>query len=187
MPLKKPKLTQPKEYTPRDDFRTPFYAVECIVPYIPKDIPIWECAYGEGHIVRALKYFNFNVYSSDIFENGADFKVDFLKDSSPLSKPFTIITNPPYSLKKEFIHRALEYDVPFAFLISADYSQWLINVLETSNVQRITPRKRINFITPHRKLNTTSYFHTYWLVRYFNLPKDEIFVDINTKGLIDVE
>lgn len=187
MGLVKPKLVQPKEYTTRDDFRTPFYAVECIVPYIPRGIPIWECAYGEGHIVRSLRYFNFEVYSSDIFDNGADFIVDFLKDSSPLQKPFIIVTNPPYSLKKEFIYKAIDYDIPFAFLISADYSQWLINVLEMEGVQRITPRKRINFITPHKKLNTSAYFHTYWLVRYFNLPKDEIFVEINQKGWVDVE
>lgn len=185
MPLKKPKLAQPKEYSPRDDFRTPFYATEIIVPYIPKGLPIWECAYGEGHIARALKHFGFNVVSSDIFSN-ADFTVDFIKDQPPISRPFIIITNPPYSLKKEFIYKALEYEVPFAFLIPADYSQWLIDVLEKDGIQRITPRKRINFITPHKKLNTTSYFHTYWLVRYFNLPKDEIFVDINLKGLIDV-
>lgn len=186
MSLKKPKLQQPKYYTTRDDFRTPYYATEILIPYIPKCSFVWECASGEGHITRVLLNHGFRVFESDILHH--ENKIDFIKETVDFEiKDFVIITNPPYSLKKEFIYKALDYNVPFAFLISADYSQWLIDVLEKDGVKRITPKKRINFITPHRKLGTTSYFHSYWLTRYFNLPEDrqEIFVDINPKGRIE--
>lgn len=186
MKSKKPRLSQPKQYTARDNFKTPYYATEILIPYIPSCNFIWECSSGEGHISKVLVDYGFKVFESDIshYIN----KIDFLKETIDFEiKDFVIITNPPYSLKKEFVYKALEYNVPFAFLISADYSQWLINVLEIDGVKRITPKKRINFITPNRREGTTSYFHSYWLTRYFKIPenKQEIFVDINTKGRVE--
>jgi hypothetical protein len=152
----KPKLSQPE--TPdivqeRDLFYTPKYAVDLLVPFIPKEIKnIWECAAGDLHITRVLKEYGYKVLSSDI-RMDVDGVVcsNFLTDPDRTDiyiPPYAIITNPPFSIKKRFYERCKEYGVAFALLLPADYCGWLVDAVWKDVCEKIIPNRRINYITP---------------------------------------
>src|SRR3990172_7334959 len=70
---------------------------------------IWECACGNGHLVKELQRLdtNLNIRSSDIVIRDFECeKIDFLLESKNYSK-FDIITNPPYIYALEFAKKAL--------------------------------------------------------------------------------
>lgn len=87
---------------------------------IPKEKTILEPACGEGHMSEVIKSNGYNVISSDINDMGYGIVgVDFL--IAPKRKCDWIITNPPFRLSESFIHRSIEYSVPFALLLKSQY------------------------------------------------------------------
>jgi len=183
----KPRLPQKgivDKAQPRDNFQTPNYATDIIASKIPESIDyIWECASGQGKIANRLRWHGFNVLASDILENPPDRTTytNFLIDKRTDVKGYAIITNPPYSLKKQFFAKCIEYDLPFALLISGDYSLWTIDAVRKYGCEKIIPDHRIDYITPtglSGESGHTSYFHSYWLTRYFYLGQTETFVTL---------
>lgn len=175
-----PQKTTLNRSQPRDLFQTPDYAVDLLVPFIPKEIRgIWECAAGEGKIVHRLRWYGYDVYPSDIRPDlVATLQRNFLQAVVCTS---AIITNPPFSLKRHFFLKCIELDVPFALLISGDYSLWTIDAIRKYGCEKIVPDHRIDYITPTGLSGAnghSSYFHSYWLTRYFNLGKSETFVEL---------
>lgn len=185
----KQRLPQPEtldKSQPRDLFQTPNYAIDLLVPFIPKNtFEIWECAAGELKISNRLKDYGYRVISTDIRALPGVSELNFLeKIQNLVENPPAIITNPPYSLKRKFFERCIEYDIPFALLISADYSLWTIDAIRKYGCEKIIPDHRIDFITPTGKsgaTGNTSYFHSLWLTRYFNIGKTETFVELTKK------
>lgn len=93
-----------------DDIYTPKYAVEPLLKYIPKNIVIWECTnFGKSKITEALKKHGCKVISTDKEENFFEYELNENYDM--------IITNPPYSLKDEFLERCYELGKPFCLLL----------------------------------------------------------------------
>jgi hypothetical protein len=181
---RKPKTNQsetPNIIQGRDLFQTPNYATELLVPFIPKNTTvIWEPACGNYKISNVLTDHNFEVISTDLkYENA-----NFLTSHALLLKTDCIITNPPFSLKRKFFEKCIEYSRPFALLISADYNLWVIDAIRKYGCEKLIPDHRINFITPtglNESSGHTSYFHSLWLTRYFNLGKTETFVELTKK------
>lgn len=180
--MTKPKTTQPKtkEVQGRDLFQTPNYAVDLLVPFIPiKWSFIWECAEGEGKISNRLREHKFNVVGTDIRDK---FNWNFLSDRIPVGYYLgAIITNPPFSLKYDFIYKAIEYDLPFAFLIPFDMCGKMANLFMNYGCQGIVPTRRIDYITPtglSGKTGHTAYYHSFWLTRKFNLKDQLVFVEL---------
>lgn len=150
---KKPKTPQKKDLvglSGRDQFQTPNYAVDLLVPYLEAKkffapdykFRIWECAAGLGKIVKRLSDKGFDVFGTDLSEG-----VNFLSDHS--SGFFDcIVTNPPFSLKQEFYETCLTYKVPFALLIPADYTGWVIQAVK-DGAEKIVPTRRIDYVTPN--------------------------------------
>jgi len=172
-------MTKPKnnsKISARDQFQTPVYAVDLLIPHIPKHInTIWECACGQYFMTLALRNHGYDVYPSDII-NG----LDFLECYPPVDHIEAIITNPPYSQKLEFYKKCREYDLPFALLIPADYCGWIIQAIQ-DGCEKIIPTRRIDFITPTGKsgeTGQTSYYHSMWLTWKFNLGQTETFVNL---------
>lgn len=173
----------------RDTFETPNYAVDLLIPFIPKSIKsIWECACGSGRITKRLQHHGYFVTSTDIRDADiVDTKVNFLDPPASifwiLGPEFdtagAIVTNPPYSIKEKFILQALGFGFPFAFLINADYSGMQIEWIKRG-CEKIIPNRRIDFITPTGRQGKTSasQFHSMWLTHGFNLGKTETFVDL---------
>lgn len=79
---------------------------------VPNTVHVWEPACGGGHLSEMLRYYGYEVFSSDIVDRGYenhDQTLDFLKTKTPPFRArFNIITNPPYKHAKEFVLKALE-------------------------------------------------------------------------------
>jgi len=180
----------------RDTFETPNYAVDLLIPFIPPNIhSIWECACGGGKIVKQLLKRGYRVLGSDIryIKGVTDIEMNFLEDipAQWIIGPWfgecpeyesdgAIITNPPYSIKEMFIERAFSLNIPFAFLINADYSGMQIDWIRRG-CEKIIPNRRIDFITPTGRQGKTSasQFHSMWLTHGFNLGRTETFVELS--------
>jgi hypothetical protein len=107
-----------------DDFPTPPWATRALIehaigPEVVKNLSVWEPACNRGHMVKPLKEYFRRVHASDIhdysLEEGKDWHqervVDFLwpaSESTMIEKQGVdwIITNPPFRLAEQFVHRA---------------------------------------------------------------------------------
>lgn len=101
---------------------------------------MWEPACGSGHIVNYLLKNDFDVIYSDISEGK-----DFLKE---WDYGHTIVTNPPFSLKKEFYRHCMELGRPWALLIPVEFSGFILDAMK-QGCQWIIPTRRIDYITPN--------------------------------------
>ena len=105
-------------YTRRelDFYPTPEWVTEAVIPFLKKhvsdDLPVWECAAGNGKMADVLKQHFANVTCSDIEDygyEGCKTPVDFLEFPGSLRQRTLIITNPPYGdLAEQFIRKALK-------------------------------------------------------------------------------
>ena len=146
-----------------DDFPTPPWATRALCERLqnPCDellggkAPAWttaamlcrEPAANRGHMARPLSEYFASVDASDIYDYGAGFPVrDYLFGPAPNMVDWTI-TNPPFSLAEQFIHRALETSrygvaviVRSAFLESVGRYNSLFKVNPPSLVLQFTER-----------------------------------------------
>lgn len=100
-----------------DFYPTPPEATQALLDFIniPAGTTVWEPACGQGHMVEVLERNGLDVAATDL-QTGTD----FLEAGRPLGVRW-IITNPPFSLSEQFIRRAAEHKVPFAFLLKSQY------------------------------------------------------------------
>lgn len=154
-----------------NDFQTPVIALNPLIPYLNPLWTIWEPAAGKGNLVRGLKEKGFNVFSSDILTG-----VDFLVSDYPVD---CIITNPPFSLKQQFLERCYKLKKPFALLLPLTTFETpkRQKLFRENGVQIIFFNKRINFETPSGN-GSGSWFATAWFTWGLNLPKELNFVEL---------
>ena len=108
---------------PMDNCQTPPYAVVPMLEWFYQYDMIWEPAAGEGWMVRALADGGqFRVIGSDIKHDIRFDYHDFLEhDPEPYASMCeAIITNPPYSLKFEWLERCTEIGLPWALLLPVE-------------------------------------------------------------------
>lgn len=91
---------------PLDYYATEPKAVELLLEQETFTRTVWECACGEGHIVKVLVPNGYRVVASDIVDRNYGLVKDFLKHQDPID--IDIITNPPYNKAQEFVEHALE-------------------------------------------------------------------------------
>lgn len=96
-----------------DELYTPSYAIKPLLKYLPKKhITIWECTdFGKSNITKELKSNGYEVVTT---HTNTDF--DFLNDKPDFDFDM-IVTNPPYSLKDDFLKKCYEYGKPFCLLL----------------------------------------------------------------------
>lgn len=154
-------ITSPKF----DEFYTPDYAIKPLLKYIPKGITVWECCdFGKSEITRLLKEYGCKVISTGKDENFLNYIPELEFDM--------IITNPPYSLKDEFIAKCYEWNKPFALLlpITALGGKFRGNLFYKYGIQLMIFDKRIEFC----KNKNGNWFNTSWFC-YNILPEPLIF------------
>ena len=100
-------IYEPKGY---DACQTPPYAVEPLLPYLSRFDIIWEPAAGEGHLANALATLGRSIITSDILTGE-----NFFSHEPP--EWDALITNPPYSIKYEWMSRCYDLGKPFALLL----------------------------------------------------------------------
>ena len=155
-------------FSKHDDYMTPKSAWENIKHLIPKDKVIWECFYGDGTSGQNLRDLGFNVIHEpiDFFENN-DLEYDVL------------LSNPPFSLKKEVFTRLIELDKPFIMISSQQllFTQYFRKIMDGNNLQIIIPRKRIQFIKNGNELQNKCNFDCFYYCYKMNLVKDILFLN----------
>lgn len=149
-----------------DELYTPDYAVYPLLKYIPKNFIIWECTdFGESNITKVFKDNGYEVISTHI--KNFNFLIE-----KPNFKFDIIITNPPYSLKNEFLRKCYEYKKPFCLLLPITTLEGgeRHTLFKKNGIQLLVFDKRINFM----KNKKSCWFNTSWFgYRIFN--KDLIF------------
>jgi len=80
------------------------------------------------------------------------------------------------------LERAFEIDKPFAMLLPLTTLEGIRRgkMFNNKNIQMIIPNRRINFITPSGK-GSGAWFQVAWFCWKFNLPKDLMFVELNSE------
>lgn len=162
-------MKPPLKVISSNDFQTPPEALNPLYPYLSKNWVIWECACGKGNLSNELISKGYNVYSSD-----KDF--DFLTNQP--EKFDCIITNPPYSLKQQFLQRAYELGKPFAFLLPLTTFETgkRQDLFEKYGLEVIFFDRRINFETPNKIAKSSSWFATAWFTNGLNIGRKMKFV-----------
>lgn len=165
-----------------DDIYTPEYAVIPLLKYIPKGITIWECCdFGNSAITKVLKEYGCKVISTDKEENFFEYK--------PKEHFDMIITNPPYSLKDEFIKKCYEWDKPFCLLlpITALEGKRREQMFRKNGIEVLVFDSRVNFLENMDKNYTKkggNWFNTSWFCHNV-LPQKLIFEELKNRTKIE--
>lgn len=129
-----------KKTPPNDEYYTPKCVWESIKDFIPRHMEIWEAFHGNGQSAMYLRDLGFRVKSE---------KCDFFKsDYGDM-----IVTNIPFSLKKEVFTRLKAIGKPFIVICPAlSIHTSYLRDLFGNELSIIIPHKRINF----EKLDTST-------------------------------
>lgn len=159
---------------PYDEFYTPSYAITPLLEYIPKDkeLTIWEPTdFGGSNITKVLEANGFSVVHTSKEE------IDFLKDE-PNFEFDMIVTNPPYSLKDEFLEKCYELGKPFCLLLPITSLEGIKRgkMFRENGIEVLVFDKRCNF------MNTKgNWFNTSWFCWHV-LPEKLVFKELNRDG-----
>jgi hypothetical protein len=134
-----------------DRCQTPAYAIDPLIQFLNEDWIIWECAAGEGNIVNYLSSKGYKVIGTDIL-TGQNF-FEWEPDQWDC-----IVTNPPYSIKYQWLEHCYDLGKPFALLlpvetIGAASGQRLF---EEYGCEIIFLNKRVDFKMPGRTYRKSS-------------------------------
>lgn len=143
-----------------DHFQTPVWAVAPLLPYLNRAWRIWEPACGKGNLVKAFRAEGFSCQGTDVEGN----EVDFLTQTVLPWYPFDcIVTNPPYSLKDEFLARCYEIGKPFALLLpfTALEGRTRQSLYRRHGLEVLILPRRVDFETPSGK-GSSSWFPVAW-------------------------
>jgi hypothetical protein len=178
----KPKINKGYNTGTYDECQTPPYALEPLLPYLKtKQYDyMWDCACGQMTLIKKLKSHYFAVigtdilYGDDFFDNNG--YIQFLPEK------VTIVTNPPYSLKYEWLQHCYYLGFPFALLMP-------IEMLGTAKGQRLFDKygievifmsPRVDFYMPHKGYEGGgAQFPTAWFTWKLNLPQQINFATLN--------
>ena len=155
----------------KDELYTPEYAIKPLLKYLPKNVVIWECTdFGSSNITKVLNENEYKVITTH--KNN----FDFLNDTPDFDFDM-IITNPPYSLKDEFIKKCYEYKKPFALLLPITSLEGIERgkMFRENGIELLVFDRRCNFIYDNAK--KSNWFNTSWFC-YNILPKQLIFEEL---------
>jgi len=152
-------------FTKDDDYMTQKSAWEDIAKYVPKDYILWEAFYGDGKSGEYLRELGYEVIHEaiDFFDNNPDCDA--------------IVSNPPYSAKREVFTRLKELGKPFVMLVPTTtlHTKYLQQLFGDENLQVIMPYKKRQFDSPTKQLKKDGCsFYTCYICYKMNLPKDLI-------------
>ncbi len=158
-----------------DACQTPPYAIDPLLPYLTRGQIIWEPARGEGHLVEAFYDAGFKeVVTSDMLTGENFFEYE------PVERWDCIITNPPYSLKFEWLERCYELGKPFALLVPVEMlgAGKAQELMQQHGFEIMLLSRRVDFKMPNAGWSGAgSQFPVMWLC-WNLLPQPVVFGDI---------
>lgn len=153
-----------------DEYDTPKELWENIVDYLPTngESLVWEPFYSNGESGNIL---------SDLGCNVVQGKSDFFNVSKALiEKIDLIVTNVPFSIKKEILQKLKEIDKPFILIMPAStiFTQYFSETFGNT-IQVIVPKKRMHFKKNGKLLKRTSFDSCYFCYK-LDLKRDMIWL-----------
>jgi len=158
-----------------DECYTPNYGVLPILEYIPNDAVVW-CPFDRDNseFVKEISKTN-KVINSHI-----DYGQDFF-EYEPKHWD-CIVSNPPFTNKRQFFERALSFNKPFALVMT---NTWLNDsapkqLFADKDLQLLMFDKRMEFIQPNGfKTNKITFSSSYYCWNF--LPKQIIMKELDKK------
>jgi hypothetical protein len=169
-----------------DNCQTPSYAVQPLLPYLRKAgiRTVWEPAYGEGLLSRVLTNDGFNVTGTDTLFGS---QYDFFDYDLAIHRHYdAIVTNPPFSLKYEWLQRCYELGKPFALLLPVETLGSVKggDLFALNGIDVMMLRPRVDFKMPEAGWSGSgAQFPVAWFCHNLFLPKALMFVRVNKKDL----
>jgi DNA modification methylase len=123
------------KYSLNDEYYTTFKIWESIRDYIPKNKIIWECFYSpNSKSATHLRNLGFEVVWKDV-----DFFTNNYGD--------ILVSNMPFSKKKDVLTRLKQLDKPFIMLFptSSIQTKFFKNLFENDKIQIILPSEKLNY------------------------------------------
>ncbi|MFA6138722.1 MAG: sugar-phosphate nucleotidyltransferase [Sulfurimonas sp.] len=158
-----------------DECYTPHYAVEAILEFIPKGAIVW-CPFDkeESEFVKQISKNN-KVVSSHLEDGKCFFEYE-------PEEWDVIVSNPPFTSKREFFERALSFNKPFALIMA---NTWLNDsapkqLFKDKDLQLLMFDKRMKFISPDGRDNSKITFSSSFFCWNF-LPKQIIMKELKVK------
>ena len=156
-----------------DECYTPAYGVKPILKYIPKGATVW-CPFDkpESEFVKQISAQNKVVYSH--LDSGQDF-FEYEPDQWDV-----IVSNPPFTNKRKFFERALEFEKPFALIMT---NTWLNDaapkqLFANKDLQLLMFDKRMKFIMANGADNNKITFSSSYYCWNF-LPKQIVMENLH--------
>lgn len=158
-----------------DSCQTPRYAVSPLIPHLLKFGIIWEPASGEGMLAEAIcRKSHKDVIESDLVTTGHNF---FTSSPGFDSTWDCIVTNPPYSIKPQWLARCYQLGKPFALLVPVEFISTvgaLVYMLHYG-YEIMLLSDRVNFKMPEKGFNGGgSQFPVLWLC--WNILPEKIMI-----------
>lgn len=160
----KPKTNQTGDMNaskPFDRCQTPNYALAPLLPHLNRDWLVWEPAAGEGNIVNAVASHVRAIIGTDILQ-GSEYN---FFNYEPLAFS-AIVTNPPYSVKYEWLERCYALGRPFALLVPVEAigAAKAQRLMERHGAELLLLDRRVNFKMPNKGWEgSAAQFPVLWL------------------------
>jgi len=168
-------------YTPQgyDGCQTPAYALDPLISRLDPGWTIWEPAAGELSLVEALYDGGFEseqVIASDI-QTGQNFF-----EYEPVHW-HCLITNPPFSIKFQWLERCYQLGKPFALLVPVEMlgTKTAQQLLQQYGFEMMLLDKRVDFKMPRKGWNSSAQFPVFWLC-WRLLPERIMFGELAKNG-----
>lgn len=174
-------ITEPKQY---DLCQSPPYAVAPLLPYLKPFLTVWEPASGGGYLADALEMHSHryvDVVKSDILR-GQNF-FTYNPSDPPYERGWdAIVTNPPYSIKYEWIARCYELGKPFALLVPLETlgAAAAQKLLQKHGFEVMLLDQRVDFKMPNKGWSGGAQFPVIWLCHRI-LPVPIVFGSIRAE------
>jgi hypothetical protein len=157
-----------------DHFNTPEYAVKPLLTYINPAWTVWEPTdtTGKSKITSVLRK-----HGTTVISTGKK-KFDFLHDEPDFAFD-CIVTNPPYSLKDEFIMSCMAHGKPWALLLPLTALEGVCRGAMFRDMG-----KKLGVLVLDRRVEYTGgsvWFNTSWFC-YGLLPRQLIFTELQKGG-----
>lgn len=132
----------------KDLCQTPAYALKPLLPYIKPEWHIWEPAAADGFLARAI----FDMTECSTVETDITHIVprNFFEWEPPSWD--ALITNPPYSIKYQWMRRCYDLGKPWALLMPLETlgTEKAQVLFAEHGVEIIVSYPRINFYMPNK-------------------------------------
>ena len=168
-------LPSQSKFKKDDEYETPRDAWMSIKPFLSPDKKAYDPFYCSGLSQEIFEELGINHIKAD--------KKDFFNTNikEHIEKADYVLSNPPFSLKKEVLNRLVnELDVPFILIMPTSTINYMyfskIFKDKTDKLQIVIPKKRIQFLKNGRELKGCSFDCLYFCYK-MNLPRDIIFLE----------